>query len=67
VPTAAGCARCDEPATTIVVEFSAMTAYVDLCEQHLGDLLLGARPVEVASSSTHRSDTRELDETKAHS
>jgi hypothetical protein len=50
-----------------VVEFSAMTAYVDLCGEHLGELLLGARPVEVVSPSTHRSDTRELDETKAHS
>ena len=38
---AAGCARCNEPATTVVVEFSAMTAYVDLCEQHLGELPAG--------------------------
>jgi hypothetical protein len=67
VPPAAGCARCDEPATTVVVEFSAMTAYVDLCERHLGDLLLGARSLDVTSSSTHRSDTRALDETKAPS
>jgi hypothetical protein len=67
VPPAVGCARCDEPATTVMVEFSAMTAYVDLCEQHLGDLLLGARPVGRDDPSTHRSDTRELDETKAPS
>lgn len=65
--SAAGCARCDEPATTVVVEFSATTAYVDLCEQHLGDLLLGARRVDVTSSSTHRSDTQVLDETTGSS
>lgn len=67
MPPAAGCARCNEPATTVVVEFSATTAYVDLCEQHLGDLLLGARSLDVTSSPTHRSDTQELDETKASS
>jgi hypothetical protein len=50
-----------------VVEFSATTAYVDLCEQHLGDLLLGARRVDVTSSSTHRSDTQVLDETTGSS
>jgi hypothetical protein len=48
---AAGCARCNEPATTVVVEFSAMTAYVDLCEQHLGEFLRGARSVDVTSSA----------------
>jgi len=67
VPLAAGCARCDEPATTVVVEFSAMTAYVDLCEQHLGDLLLDARSVDVTSSSVHRADTQELNETTGSS
>ncbi len=46
VLAAARCARCDEPATTVVVEFSAVTAYLDLCEDHLTGLLLGARPVE---------------------
>jgi hypothetical protein len=46
MPPAAGCARCDEPATTVVVEFSAVTAYVDLCEDHLADLLRGARPAD---------------------
>jgi hypothetical protein len=49
VRAAAGCARCDEPATTVVVEFSAVTAYLDLCEEHLADLLRGARPAEVSA------------------
>ena len=41
-----GCARCDEPATTVVIGVSAVTAYLDLCEDHLASLLQGARPVE---------------------
>jgi hypothetical protein len=67
VTSAAGCSRCDEPATTVVVEFSAMTAYVDLCEQHLGDLLQGARRVDVTRPSAHRSETQELNEPKGSS
>jgi hypothetical protein len=49
VRAAAGCARCDEAATTVVIEFSAATAYLDLCEEHLADLLRGARPAEVSA------------------
>jgi hypothetical protein len=48
---ATGCARCHEPATTVVIGFSAVTAYVDLCERHLADLLRGARPAEPAGSA----------------
>ena len=44
----AGCARCGEPATTVVVELSALTAYVDLCERHLAELLVGARHIQGA-------------------
>lgn len=47
VPEATGCARCGEAATTVVVEFSAVTAYLDVCESHLAELLRGARPVDV--------------------
>ena len=65
MPTTAGCARCDEPATTVVVEFSAMTAYLDLCGEHLGELLLGARPADVKSFSVHRSDERGVGQTNA--
>jgi hypothetical protein len=45
VPTAAGCARCDEPATTVVAEISGLTLYIDLCQEHLDELLEGARSV----------------------
>lgn len=64
---AAGCARCDEPATTVVVEFSAVTAYVDLCERHLADLLRGARPADMRGPDSHRSDAHEFDEIKTRS
>lgn len=45
LPDAIGCARCGEAATTVVVELSAVTAYLDVCESHLAELLRGARPV----------------------
>jgi len=45
VPTTAGCARCNEPATTVVAEISGLTVYIDLCPEHLDELLEGARPV----------------------
>jgi hypothetical protein len=51
----AGCARCGEAGTTIVVEFSGVMAYLDLCEGHLADLLAGARPKDVAPSLPHGS------------
>jgi hypothetical protein len=47
------CARCDGEATTVVVEFSAVTAYVDLCERHLADLMRGARPIGEANLPEH--------------
>ena len=65
MPPAGGCARCDEPATTVVVEFSAVTAYVDLCEEHLADLLQGARPADVTGLGPHRSDAHEFHDTGA--
>jgi hypothetical protein len=37
------CARCDESATTVVVEFSVVQVYLDLCDEHLRELLRGAR------------------------
>ncbi|HWL90626.1 MAG TPA: hypothetical protein VNP90_04615 [Actinomycetota bacterium] len=40
------CTRCDEDGTTVVIEFSAVVAYLDLCERHLADLLRGARPAD---------------------
>ncbi len=46
LPDPIGCARCGEAATTVVVELSAVTAYLDVCESHLAELLRGARPVE---------------------
>jgi hypothetical protein len=45
MPLAAGCVRCDEPATTVVAEISGLTLYIDLCLKHLDELLEGARPV----------------------
>lgn len=60
------CTRCDEPATTVVVEFSAVTAYLDLCEKHLADLLRGARPADVTGPGSQRFDAH-VDETKARS
>jgi hypothetical protein len=60
VRAAAGCARCDEPATTVVVEFSAVTAYLDLCEEHLADLLRAARPADPRDLGPRRSDTHEF-------
>lgn len=39
------CARCDEPSTTVVAEISGLTLYVDVCQEHLAELLDGARPV----------------------
>jgi hypothetical protein len=65
VRAAAGCARCEEPATTVVVEFSAVTAYLDLCEEHLADLLRGARPADAAGTGPPRSDTDEFHEAEA--
>lgn len=47
---ATACTRCDEDGTTVVVEFSAVVAYLDLCERHLADLLRGARSTEIASA-----------------
>lgn len=44
------CARCDEPATTVVLGFSGVLAYLDLCPPHLQDLLRGARSAESALS-----------------
>jgi hypothetical protein len=38
------CARCDRSSTTIVIEFAAVQVYLDLCEEHLAELLRGARP-----------------------
>jgi hypothetical protein len=67
VPPTARCARCDEPATTVVFEFSAVTAYLDLCEDHLADLLRGARAADPMSPGPHRFDAREFDETGARS
>ena len=38
------CARCDEPSTTVVAEISGLTVYIDVCPEHLAELLQGARP-----------------------
>jgi hypothetical protein len=65
VRAAAGCVRCDEAATTVVIEFSAVTAYLDLCERHVADLLRGARPIEVSGPGSHRTDAHEFDQAKA--
>lgn len=58
MPPAAGCARCDEPATTVVIELSALTAYLDLCEEHLADLLRGARSADVIGSAASSTSTK---------
>lgn len=50
------CSRCGRPATMAVVEVSAVTVYVDLCEHHLADLLRGAREVDDRGSVEERSD-----------
>jgi hypothetical protein len=40
-----GCEGCGAPATTVVIEFSAISAYLELCETHLSRVLWGARPL----------------------
>jgi hypothetical protein len=50
--SALGCARCGRPSTTVVVGFSALYAYLDLCEEHLREVLDGARRVEPGSPSS---------------
>lgn len=68
MPPAAGCARCDEPATIVVVEVSAVTAYLDLCEEHLADLLRGARAADVMGSpGPQRFAAQKFGETRARS
>jgi len=43
----AGCARCGMgPTNTAIVGFSAAYAYLDLCDEHLVDLLRTAHPVD---------------------
>jgi len=42
---AAVCTRCEEPSTIVVAEVSGLTLYLDLCQEHLADLLEGARPL----------------------
>lgn len=42
---AAVCARCDELSTTVVAEVSGLTLFIDVCQEHLAELLEGARPV----------------------
>lgn len=39
------CVRCDEPSTTVVAEICGLTLYIDVCREHLAELLEGARPV----------------------
>ncbi len=39
------CARCDESSTTVVAEISGLTLYIDVCQEHLAELLEGARQV----------------------
>ncbi len=43
--SALGCARCGHASTIAVIEFSATQAYIDLCEEHMQELLEGARPL----------------------
>lgn len=52
------CVRCGEAATTVVVEFSAVMAYLDVCERHLAELLRGARPIDEEDQGVHPSTTR---------
>ena len=40
------CARCGARSTTVVIGFSVVEVYLDLCEVHLADLLRHARPVD---------------------
>jgi hypothetical protein len=58
VHEATGCVRCGEAATTVVVEFSAVTAYLDVCERHLAELLRGARPIDATDQAAHPSTPR---------
>lgn len=39
------CARCDDAAMTVVIGFSAVQVYLDLCQAHLADELTHARPL----------------------
>lgn len=39
------CARCDGTAITVIVEFSVVQVYLDLCDEHLNELLRGARRI----------------------
>jgi hypothetical protein len=38
------CVRCDEPSTTVVAEICGLTLYIDVCPEHLAELLERARP-----------------------
>lgn len=58
-----GCARCGAGPTSIaIIGFSAAYAYLEVCEEHLADLLRSARPAhnddERASSPVHPPDLK---------
>jgi hypothetical protein len=45
------CALCGQPASVVAIGWAVMWAYLELCEEHLANLLLNARPVEERSAS----------------
>jgi hypothetical protein len=67
VSQATCCARCGEQGTTVVIEFSAATTYLDLCEKHLSDLLRGARFAEKMGTGRDRLRSQRLHETRTQS
>jgi hypothetical protein len=57
------CATCGAPsATTAVIGLGATYAYLDVCDEHLSDLLRNARPTgdRVESLSTPRGERNRL-------
>lgn len=50
-----GCARCGkDPTSTAVIGFSVDYAYLDVCEEHLADLLQNARPADGHDETSRR-------------
>jgi hypothetical protein len=45
------CIQCGGPAMVVTIEVSGVQAEIDLCEEHLDQLLRGARPVPGRTAS----------------
>jgi hypothetical protein len=56
------CIRCDEHSTIVVIQVGAVEAFLDLCEDHVAELLRGSRrlaePVKPGSLDPGRGPRR---------